>query len=479
MRLNNHDKPKNNESSGKKTNKKSPVKTILWITLACLLAAGLYFGGRIAYFGFVDPRSAFDTTLHTQSPSVSPAVTAPAQTTVQATPMPTPSTVAQQDTEEPEGDIDAPEDDPANQPSLSEADLNFIKDKVNILLIGVDENPQREKTRVSFRSDVLLLLCIDFNDKNVHLLSVPRDSYTSIYNTKGKWKINAAFAFGGGIKGDGFEYAMMTVSNLLGGIPINYYAGIQMEGLKKLIDSFGGVDYNVDITVKMNGRVLKKGMQHLTGQQVLDYCRIRKGIGTDVNRVDRQQRLLLSLFTQLQQKNKLDLVPKVFEALKDDLYTNLTLEQIVALAVFANQLDTDAIRRYTLKGEYMMTNGVKYYYLDQQYKVDVIYDIFKIKVKASAKDSAEYVKAYTAATTAINSAAKLLKKYKNAFSVTEKTGISELVINVTSQRKLLPASEAALAALIKQLNSACYQAEQAVKKRAIAASASASPILAQ
>ena len=116
MRLNNHDKPKNNECSGKKSNKESPVKTILWITLACLLAAGLYFGGRIAYFGFVDPRSAFDTTQHTKSPSVSPAVAAPAQTTVQATPIPTPSTVAQQDTEEPEGDIDAPEDDPANQP---------------------------------------------------------------------------------------------------------------------------------------------------------------------------------------------------------------------------------------------------------------------------------------------------------------------------------------------------------------------------
>ena len=464
---------KTNEAAKVETKKKkSIIKRVALVTALCILAAGLYFGGRILYFGVINPRAAFDTSLHTKSavsiapsPVISEDIEDPEET-----PSPSPAAIAS--AVAPEETAPPPEE--AQEPGLSKADLEFIRDKVNILLIGVDENPQREETRVSFRSDVLLLLCLDFNEKSVHMLSVPRDTYTSIYNTKGKWKVNAAFAYGGGIKGDGFEYAMMTVSNLFGGIPINYYAGVQMEGLKKLVDALGGVNYNVDIPVKMNGRVLKKGMQHLTGQQVLDYCRIRKGIGTDVNRVDRQQKLLLALFKQLQKENKLDLVPKAFEALKDEIYTNMSLEQIVALGVFANNMDASGIKRHTLKGEYVFAYGSKYYFLDQDAKADVIYDIFKIKIKTNLKNGAAYVKAYSEATNAISKANKLLTTYKKTLTDAEKTSIQTLIQNVTDKRKQLPASEAELAALVKESNSACYQTEQAIKARAVQASAAAS-----
>ena len=47
--------------------------------------------------------------------------------------------------------------------------------------------------------------------------------------------------------------------------------------MKIIVDAMGGVDYYVDIPVSMNGRTLEIGQQHLDGQAVLDYCRMRKG----------------------------------------------------------------------------------------------------------------------------------------------------------------------------------------------------------
>lgn len=135
----------------------------------------------------------------------------------------------------------------------SAADADFMKNRVNILMLGWDESPERndESSELyrdeenNFRSDVIMLLTVDFENKTVDLISVPRDTYAPIYNVEGHFKINAAFAKGGSAKGDGFNYAMNTVSALLG-VPIRYYAGVNMAGMKAVVDAMGGVDYDVE-----------------------------------------------------------------------------------------------------------------------------------------------------------------------------------------------------------------------------------------
>ena len=111
-------------------------------------------------------------------------------------------------------------------------------------------------------------------------------------------------------------------------------AGPSGVGKSSLINALGGVEYDVDREIKLNGRVLHKGVQRLDGQQVLDYCRARKGYGTDVDRADRQQRMLFAIFTQLREGSRLTSIPKLYLSVKDYIYTDLTAEQIAALAVF-------------------------------------------------------------------------------------------------------------------------------------------------
>lgn len=368
-----------------------------------LLGAGIY-AGRLYYVAKYAPRSAFSArpTPAQAEPSPVPAVSGQSPAPAAPTPIPSPT----QDPEE----------------ALAEtADFSFLKDTVNILVLGWDHSPERDdEDNVlyrdednNFRSDVLILLAVDFEQKSVDMISIPRDSYYRIYNTPGKWKINAAFAKGGSAEGEGFAYAMNTVSNLFGGLPIHYYCGVEMEGLKALGDALGGVEFDVDARIVLNGRVLEKGPQVLSGQQILDYCRARKGYGTDVDRCGRQQKMLFAMFNQIKKANLFTDIPRIYSALSDKIYTNLNLEQIAALAYFGMGLSTEDIHAYTLKGKYEKAYGVSFYLLDQSYVRKLAKDVFGLSLKKSVNRQfdIEYIHLHDRARTLLSDAEAYLKAH--------------------------------------------------------------------
>lgn len=294
------------------------------------------------------------------------------------------------------GFANAPSPSPSLSPEeqlLRNADKDFMQGRINILLVGFDESPERDEEgsevyrtgKNNFRSDVLLLLAVDFQENRAHLISIPRDTYAPIYLTRGRWKINAAFAKGGAAGGDGFFYAMKTVEMLFG-VPVNYYAGVNMAGLKALVDAMGGVDYDVDVAITLNGRTLATGYQHLNGQQVLDYCRARKGISTDLGRNDRQQRMLLAIFRQLKAEKKLSSLPALYAAVSGSLYTNLNLSQVAALSAFGLKLEEDRIKRTTLDGEYVHNvYNASYYVLRNKSLIRLVEEEFGVTIKRDKK----------------------------------------------------------------------------------------------
>ncbi len=359
-----------------------------WMILLYVLGAfALVYCIRTLYIIGVDPVRAFDT-----------ATPAPVKTRLAAEITPTPAV-----TLTPEEALE------------KQADADFMKDRVNILLVGFDQSPEREDESESvyrnkknnFRSDVLLLVAVDFGKQSVHLISIPRDTYTPIYNTRGRWKINAAFAKGGAAQGEGFTYTMKTVEQLLG-VPVPYYAGVSMTGLKRLVDAMGGVDYDVDVEIHLNGRTLSTGLQHLDGQQVLDYCRARRGISTDLGRNDRQQRMLLSVFEELKSQKKLTAIPAIYESVMDDVYTNLNVPQIAALASFALKLDQSNFKRTTLEGEYVNNvYNASYYVLKNKKLIALIKEEFGVTIKRDARYDLASVKRDKAAEEAARAAKSL------------------------------------------------------------------------
>jgi anionic cell wall polymer biosynthesis LytR-Cps2A-Psr (LCP) family protein len=148
-----------------------------WLLILAGVAAVL-IAGRYIYVVFLDPASAFGTpeAQLPEVPSADPGETL--EPSEQPTPAPLPTLT-------PEEQL------------LSEADLEFLKDKINILMLGWDESPERndEDSELyrdennNFRSDVLMLLTVDFGENTAKLISIPRDTMAKIYNTEGRWKI--------------------------------------------------------------------------------------------------------------------------------------------------------------------------------------------------------------------------------------------------------------------------------------------------
>jgi LCP family protein required for cell wall assembly len=280
-------------------------------------------------------------------------------------------------------------------------DYDFMKGRVNILVMGMDSNEQRlGSDREDFRTDTMLLVTVDFNTGQVDMITTPRDSYVAVTNATGQlFKANSAAYFGGGFTHSGFENACDTISDVFGGIPVDYYVGVNMDGLEALIDAMGGVEYDVDITFAGTGGEIRKGVQHLNGEQVLDYCRVRKGFGTDVDRQQRQRRILIAVFRQLADSGQIGNLPEIYRSLKDMVLTNLSFEQICALAVFATGFDGwDSIGQHTLAGEYHTAYGVYFYLLDQQAKADLVWQIFGVEIGIDKTHDLYYVLAHSKST---------------------------------------------------------------------------------
>lgn len=266
-----------------------------------------------------------------------------------------------------------------------EADLDFMQNRANILVLGIDESTERENWG-SFRTDTIMLVTIDFATYDVDIVSIPRDSYVKIYSAKGTLvkeeapyaKINSAFSAGGGAQKDGFACTATTVSKLLG-VPIDYYVGFNMNVVKEVVNAMGGVNYEVDIEVTMNGRKLYPGFQHLDGQGVLDYCRQRKG-SSDIARVGRQQKMVAAIVQQLKTTNQIVNIPRIYKAVEQNIMTNLSFKQISSLSLVALRMDMEQLSTHTLEGKAFDYYGRDYWGLYADRAQKLLTSIFGAKV---------------------------------------------------------------------------------------------------
>lgn len=346
------------------------VKTLILTAIgaAVLVLAGL--GAHMAYSVFVAPQTLFNKAVPTLKPIETPAVTTAPGETPDIDPTPTP-------------DVDPYEY------ALSIADTDMMKDIVNVLVIGVDYADERSTWSKNFYSDVMLVLAINFEEKTVDMISVPRDTYAKIANIEGIYKLNSSVHHGGGVP-DGFPNVCESVSGVLGGIPIDYYVGVTMPVVKALVNEVGGVDFDVDVTINLQGRHIDPGYQHMDGQMVLDYLRARKGIDNDLGRVNRQKKMLVALFQKMQEEKSILDAPSLVMKYKDQLYTNLNSSQLAALAVFAYNLDSENISMHTMEGRFMDIFNWAFIITDQEKRVALIKEVYGIDVPEQVEYSLDY-----------------------------------------------------------------------------------------
>jgi len=283
----------------------------------------------------------------------------------------------------------------SGNPGGAAAAGKFDTDRVNIVLLGFDRDEIRGKSSDIFRPDTIMIASIDFEDRKVALLSIPRDSYVKIAGTEIYDKINHAYMYGyheaaaaGKDKHQaGMETTIRTIEDFLGGIPIHYYVAVDMEGVVEIVDQVGGVYFDVKYPIRTKygtGRLLvDKGYQLLDGRKFLYYVRDRS-VGGDFGRASRQQEILIEAFRQIKARGQLKDIPAIYRSVQKNVETNLSLGQIAQLAIFGLRLDPEDISAHVFPGSVQLAarNGqnVSYVVINEKRRVEIIKEVFGIDV---------------------------------------------------------------------------------------------------
>ena len=182
------------------------------------------------------------------------------------------------------------------------------------------------------------------------MLSVPRDTRAQIPG-HGETKVNAAFAYGGP------ALTIRTVERLID-VKIDAYVKLGPESFAKFIDAIGGIDIDVEKDMKYTDSWagfsinLKKGFQHLDGQQATGYIRFRHDELGDIGRVDRQRKVLVALLTKLKEPSTILAAPQLLQAFAQHTTTNLTSYELMALGIFALRTRDRPMEMQTLPGTF-------------------------------------------------------------------------------------------------------------------------------
>ncbi|WP_459502562.1 LCP family protein [Bacillus sp. C1] len=211
-------------------------------------------------------------------------------------------------------------------------DISPLKNNISILIMGEDNSETREgEYGEKARTDALLLATIDKSDSSVNLVSIPRDTKVYIPTKDKADKIAHAHAFGG------IDSTVDTVEKFLD-IPVDYYIKFNFDSFLNLIDIIGGIDVDVPVTFTEQDSKdtpdaihLKKGYQHLNGEQALALVRTRH-IDNDFMRGKRQQLVIEAIGKKLVNIKSLGKFEEILDQVSPHVATNLSTMDLLSIA---------------------------------------------------------------------------------------------------------------------------------------------------
>jgi LCP family protein required for cell wall assembly len=239
------------------------------------------------------------------------------------------------------------------------------KQRLTILLMGTDQ--EGGATTTPAHTDSMILLSVDPVSKTVVVLSIPRDLWVQIPGYGGAKITEANFdgdAFG--YPGGGPALAVKTVEQNLG-IHIDHYVRIDFNAFVTFIDAIGGIDVDVpeaiddptypDANLGYDPFYLPAGHQHLNGHDALRYARTRHSGQGDLDRAGRQQQVMLAVRDKVLTLNLLPglivKAPALYQSLAGDIRTDLTLNDMLQLALLGQQIPKQNITNVVMGYDYV------------------------------------------------------------------------------------------------------------------------------
>ena len=209
------------------------------------------------------------------------------------------------------------------------------------------------KPKLGIRTDTIMYVNIVGN--RVFMVSIPRDIMLEVPHSMGikgnRIGLNEVYEYpnlyGTDNRADALRKAVSTLLDL----PVDYYAIVNIDIFKSLVDAVDGVTLEVPARmyyVDQAGGLtidLQPGLQHLDGEQAAGFVRYRQLLRGDIDRIDNIKTLAYALLSRLQALNirAVTTVPALLETFFAEVDTNISLKALTQLVPRLGEVKLDPV----------------------------------------------------------------------------------------------------------------------------------------
>jgi LCP family protein required for cell wall assembly len=221
--------------------------------------------------------------------------------------------------------------------------------RYNVLLLGGDAGVTRE----GLRPDSITVASIDEDTGRTVLFSLPRnleqvpfpdgtpmheafpdgfDCAGCYLNSVYTWATDHAGRFPQDV-GDVGAYATEQAVEEVTGLPVNYYAMVDLRGFRDLVDAVGGITLTVPERLPIGGEDgpvrgwVEPGRHHLDGFHTLWFARSRR-TSDDYSRMARQKCVMSAMLNQLSPRDVLTHFQDIATASKEIVTTDVPADEL-------------------------------------------------------------------------------------------------------------------------------------------------------
>ena len=231
--------------------------------------------------------------------------------------------------------------------------------RINLLLLGID---RRGGTGWAYRTDTIMLVTLDPDNREAGLLSIPRDLQLPIPGY-GEDRINTANVYGSlsGAPEGGPALLASTVEAGFG-IPIDGYLMVDFGAFVEIVDTLGGIEVDVP-RILHDTRYpdpkpgdpyafktihFEPGLQQMDGARALEYARSRMST-SDFDRAKRQQLVVLAIREKALSASAIVRWPKLAAVVAGSVRTDLQPHELLAVAILATRTDMSTLKQVVLE----------------------------------------------------------------------------------------------------------------------------------